>query len=128
MHRQTFVDRQGQCSDLSQQIRRDVQTELMYSLHSVSDAQALETDAARFERLDETFERLGFALRHSRYDFFEGYLVESTPSQQLILRGRYPTEASFVGAEVSGTKLLAHVNVSEAELFDQVATIAQVTS
>ncbi|MDA8656969.1 hypothetical protein N9334_04520 [Luminiphilus sp.] len=109
-------------------LARDVRTELMYSLHSVSDAQALETDAARFERLDETFERLGFALRHSRYDFFEGYLVESTPSQQLILRGRYPTETSLVGAEVSGTNLLAHVNVSEAELFDQVSTIAQVTS
>ena len=109
-------------------LARDVRTELMYSLHSVSDVQALATDAARFERLDETFERLGFALRHSRYDFFEGYLVESTPSQQLILRGRYPTETSLVGAEVSGTNLLAHVNVSEAELFDQVSTIAQVTS
>ncbi|MDB2432885.1 hypothetical protein N9W66_01960 [Luminiphilus sp.] len=109
-------------------LARDVRTELMYSLHSVSDVQALATDAARFERLDETFERLGFALRHSRYDFFEGYLVESTPSQQLILRGRYPTETSLGGAEVSGTNLLAHVNVSEAELFDQVSTIAQVTS
>ena len=109
-------------------LARDVRAELMYSLHSVSDVQALATDAARFERLDETFERLGFALRHSRYDFFEGYLVESTPSQQLILRGRYPTETSLVGAEVSGTNLLAHVNVSEAELFDQVSTIAQVTS
>ena len=109
-------------------LARDVRTELMYSLHSVSDVQALETDAARFERLDETFERLGFALRHSRYDFFEGYLVESTPSQQLILRGRYPTETNLVGAEVSGTNLLAHVNVSEAELFDQVSTIAQITS
>lgn len=109
-------------------LARDVRTELMYSLHSVSDVQALETDAARFERLDETFERLGFALRHSRYDFFEGYLVESTPSQQLILRGRYPTETNLVGTEVSGTNLLAHVNVSEAELFDQVTTIAQVTS
>ena len=109
-------------------LARDVRTELMYSLHSVSDVQALETDAARFERLDETFERLGFALRHSRYDFFEGYLVESTPSQQLILRGRYPTETNLVGAEVSGTNLLAHMNVSEAELFDQVTTIAQVTS
>ncbi len=109
-------------------LSRDVRTELMYSLHSVSDVQALETDAARFERLDETFERLGFALRHSRYDFFEGYLVEFTPSQQLILRGRYPTETNLVGAEVSGTNLLAHMNVSEAELFDQVTTIAQVTS
>ena len=109
-------------------LARDVRTELMYSLHSVSDVQALETDAARFERLDETFERLGFALRHSRYDFFEGYLVEFTPSQQLILRGRYPTETNLVGAEVSGTNLLAHMNVSEAELFDQVTTIAQVTS
>ena len=109
-------------------LARDVRTELMYSLHSVSDVQALETDAARFERLDETFERLGFALRHSRYDFFEGYLVEFTPSQQLILRGRYPTETNLVGAEVSGTNLLAHVNVSEAELFDQVSTIAQITS
>ena len=109
-------------------LSRDVRTELMYSLHSVSDVQALETDAARFERLDETFERLGFALRHSRYDFFEGYLVEFTPSQQLILRGRYPTETNLVGVEVSGTKLLAHVNVSEAELFDQVTTMALVTS
>ena len=109
-------------------LARDVRTELMYSLHSVSDVQALETDAARFERLDETFERLGFALRHSRYDFFEGYLVESTPSQQLILRGRYPSETNLVGVEVSGTKLLAHVNVSEAELFDQVTTMALVTS
>ncbi|MDA8814743.1 hypothetical protein N9N48_03650 [Luminiphilus sp.] len=113
---------------MSDLLARDVRTELMYSLHSVSDVQALATDAARFERLDETFERLGFALRHSRYDFFEGYLVESTPSQQLILRGRYPTETSLVGAEVSGTNLLAHVNFSEAELFDQVSTIAQVTS
>ena len=55
-------------------------------------------------------------------------MVESTPSQQLILRGRYPTETNLVGAEVSGTNLLAHMNVSEAELFDQVTTIAQVTS
>lgn len=109
-------------------LSRDVRTELMYSLHSVSDVQALETDAARFERLDETFKQLGFALRHSRYDFFEGYLVEFTPSQQLILRGRYPTETNLVGVEVSGTKLLAHVNVSEAELFDQVTTMALVTS
>ena len=62
-------------------LARDVRTELMYSLHSVSDVQALATDAARFERLDETFERLGFALRPSPNDFFEGYLVRATPSQ-----------------------------------------------
>jgi hypothetical protein len=107
---------------------RDVRTALMYSLHSVSDVQALETDAARFERLDETLGELGFSLRNSRYDFFEAYLVESTPSQQLILRGRYPTQTNLVGVDVSDSKLFAHVNVSQAELFDQASTISQVTS
>ncbi|MDG1653969.1 MAG: hypothetical protein P8H58_01285 [Luminiphilus sp.] len=107
---------------------RDVRTALMYSLHSVSDIQALETDAARFERLDETFSQLGFMLRNSRYDFFEAYLVESTPSHQLILRGRYPTQTNLVGVDVSDTKLVAHVSVSEAELFDQDTIISKVTS
>ena len=106
----------------------DVRTALMYSLHSVSDVQALETDAARFERLDETLGELGFSLRNSRYDFFEAYLVESTPSQQLILRGRYPTQTNLVGVDVSDSKLFAHVNISQAELFDQASTISQVTS
>ena len=107
---------------------RDVRTALMYSLHSVSDIQALETDAARFERLDETFSQLGFMLRNSRYDFFEAYLVESTSSHQLILRGRYPTQTNLVGVDVSDTKLVSHVRVSEAELFDQDTIISQVTS
>ncbi|MDG1506909.1 MAG: hypothetical protein P8Q28_03790, partial [Luminiphilus sp.] len=107
---------------------RDVRTALMYSLHSVSDIQALETDAARFEQLDEIFSQLGFMLRNSRYDFFEAYLVESTPSHQLILRGRYPTQTNLVGVDVSDTKLVAHVSVSEAELFDQDTIISQVTS
>ena len=109
-------------------LARDIRTEVMYALHSVSDVQALETDAARFERLDQSFGRLGFALRNSRYDFFESYLVEYNPSQQLILRGRYPTQTNLVGVEISDTKLLENVNASEAELFDQFTTISQVTS
>ena len=106
----------------------DVRAALMYSLHSVSDVQALETDAVRFERLDETLGELGFSLRNSRYDFFEAYLVESTPSQQLVLRGRYPTQTNLLGVDVSDTKLFAHVDVAETELFDQVATISEVAS
>ena len=109
-------------------LTRDVRTALMYSLHGVSGIQALETDASRFEGLDETLGQLGFMLRNSRYDFFEAFLVEWTPSQQLILRGRYPTQTNLVGVDVSETKLLAHVNVPEAELFDQDTIISQVTS
>ena len=126
--RQGFMVDGSRREGMSDLLGSDVRAALMYSLHSVSDAQALETDALRFERLDETLGELGFSLRNSRYDFFEAYLVESTPSQQLVLRGRYPTQTNLLGVDVSDTKLFAHVDVAETELFDQVATISEVAS
>ena len=126
--RQGFMVDGSRREGMSDLLGSDVRAALMYSLHSVSDVQALETDAVRFERLDETLGELGFSLRNSRYDFFEAYLVESTPSQQLVLRGRYPTQTNLLGVDVSDTKLFAHVDVAETELFDQVATISEVAS
>ena len=98
---------------------RDVQSAVMYALHSLSDVETLPTNGERAKRLMSAFERLGFALRNSRYDFVEVFLTEQTFQDQLVLRGRYPSAVNLGEIDPSQTPLFAHVDRDNMTLFRQ---------
>ena len=96
---------------------RDVQSALMFALHSISDLRTLKTNAGRSDRLILAFEQLGFTLRNSRYNFVEVFLTEKTTQGKLVLRGRYPSVANLGEIDPSDTPLFAHIDLGKAELF-----------
>ena len=98
-------------------LARDVQSATQLALYSLSELNEVDTDEARAEILKDAFSGIGFALRNSRYDFFETYLVQETPDGQLLLRGRYPSKAAIEGVSVANTPLFDHVDLAEVELF-----------
>ena len=98
-------------------LARDVQSATQLALYSLSELNEVDTDEARAEILKDAFSGIGFALRNSRYDFFETYLVQETPDGELLLRGRYPSEAPIEGVSVANTPLFDHVDLAAVELF-----------
>ena len=107
-------------------LARDVQSATQFALYSLSELGEVDTDEARAEILKEAFSSIGFALRNSRYDFFETYLVQETPDGELLLRGRYPSRAAIEGVSVANTPLFDHVDLAEVELFASNNEIYQV--
>ena len=107
-------------------LARDVQSATQLALYSLSELNEVDTDKARAEILKDAFSSIGFALRNSRYNFFETYLVQETPSGQLLLRGRYPSEAAIEGVSVANTPLFDHVDLATVELFESNNEIYQV--
>jgi len=107
-------------------LARDVQSATQLALYSLSALNELDTDEARASLLKEAFSSIGFSLRNSRYDFFETYLVQETPDGQLLLRGRYPSEASVEGVSVADTPLFSHVDLANVKLFESNNEIYQV--
>ena len=104
----------------------DVQSETQLALYSLSELNEVDTDEARAEILKDAFSSIGFALRNSRYDFFETYLVQETPDGQLLLRGRYPSKAAIEGVSVANTPLFDHVDLAAVEVFASSNEIYQV--
>ena len=98
-------------------LARDVQSATQLALYSLSELNEVDTDEARAEILKDAFSSIGFSLRNSRYDFFETYLVQETPDGELLLRGRYPSEAPIEGVSVANTPLFDHVDLAAVELF-----------
>ena len=98
---------------------RDVRSAVMYALHSISDIQALETNAERADRLASAFEQVGFTLRNSRYGFVQVYLIEETSDGKLALRGRYPNAINVGEIDLSETPLFSHIDRDNIELFRQ---------
>ena len=96
---------------------RDVQTAAQFALHGLSELDAMETNEARRAWLESSFEQLGFALKNSRYDFVEAFLIERTPGGDLLAHGRYPTALTSETVDVSDSLLLAHIDLDTAELF-----------
>ena len=107
-------------------LARDVQGATQFALYRLSELNEVDTDEARAEILKEAFSSIGFSLRNSRYDFFETYLVQETPDGQLLLRGRYPSEAPIEGVSIDGTPLFDHVDLETVELFESNNEIYQV--
>ena len=107
-------------------LARDVQSATQLALYSLSELKEVDTDEARAEILKDAFSGIGFALRNSRYDFFETYLVQETPDGELLLRGRYPSEAPIEGVSVANTPLFDHVDLAAVELFASNNEIYQV--
>ena len=107
-------------------LARDVQSATQLALYSLSELKEVDTDEARAEILKDAFSGIGFALRNSRYDFFETYLVQETPDGELLLRGRYPSEAPIEGVSVANTPLFDHVDLATVELFASNNEIYQV--
>jgi len=107
-------------------LARDVQSATQLALYSLSELNEVDTDEARAEILKDAFSGIGFALRNSRYDFFETYLVQETPDGQLLLRGRYPSKAAIEGVSVANTPLFDHVDLAAVELFESNNEIYQV--
>ena len=97
-------------------LSRDVQSALMFAIHSISDLQALKTIAERSDRLILVFDQLGFMLRNSRYDFTKVFLTEKTAQGKVVLHGRYPSVANLGEIDLSDTPLFAHNNLDKAEL------------
>jgi hypothetical protein len=98
---------------------RDVRAAVMYALHSISDIQALQTNAERADRLIAAFDQVGFVLRNSRYGFVQVYLIEETPEGNVALRGRFPTALNVGAIDVSDTPLFSHVDRENLALFSQ---------
>jgi hypothetical protein len=98
---------------------RDVRAAVMYALHSISDIQALQTNAERADRLIAAFDQVGFVLRNSRYGFVQVYLIEETPEGNVALRGRFPTALNVGAIDVSDTPLLSHIDRENLALFSQ---------
>ena len=96
---------------------RDVQTAVQFALHGLSELDAMDTNEARRAWLESSFEQLGFALKNSRYDFVEAFLIERTPGGDLLAHGRYPTALTSETVDVSDSLLLAHIDLDTAELF-----------
>ena len=107
-------------------LARDVQSASQLALYSLSELNEVDTDEARAEILKDAFSSIGFSLRNSRYDFFETYLVQETPDGELLLRGRYPSEAPIEGVSVANTPLFDHIDLAAVELFESNSEIYQV--
>ena len=107
-------------------LARDVQSATQLALYSLSELNEVDTDEARAEILKDAFSGIGFALRNSRYDFFETYLVQETSDGELLLRGRYPSAAPIEGVSVANTPLFDHVDLATVELFESNNEIYQV--
>ena len=105
---------------------RDVQTAVQFALHGLSELDAMETNEARRAWLESSFEQLGFALKNSRYDFVEAFLIERTPGGDLLAHGRYPTALASENVDVSDSLLLAHINLDTAQLFRMENVLYQV--
>ena len=105
---------------------RDVQTAAQFALHGLSELDAMETNEARRAWLESSFEQLGFALKNSRYDFVEAFLIERTPGGDLLAHGRYPTALTSETVDVSDSLLLAHIDLDTAELFRMENALYQV--
>lgn len=99
-------------------LARDVQSATQRALYSLSVLDEADTDEARASILKAEFAGIGLSLRNSRYDFFETFLVQETPDGQLLLRGRYPSEALVEGISVVDTPLFAHVDLDAVKLFE----------
>lgn len=107
-------------------LARDVQSATQRALYSLSALDEADTDEARASILKAEFAGIGLSLRNSRYDFFETYLVQETPDGQLLLRGRYPSEAPIEGISVANTPLFAHVDLAAIKLFESNNEVYQV--
>ena len=107
-------------------LARDVQSATQLALYSLSELNEVDTDEARAEILKDAFSSIGFSLRNSRYDFFETYLVQETPDGELLLRGRYPSEAPIEGVSVANTPLFDHIDLATLELFESNSEIYQI--
>lgn len=107
-------------------LARDVQSATQLALYSLSELNEVDTDEARAEILKDAFSSIGFSLRNSRYDFFETYLVQETPDGELLLRGRYPSEAPIEGVSVANTPLFDHIDLATLELFESDSEIYQI--
>ena len=105
---------------------RDVQTAVQFALHGLSELDAMDTNEARRAWLESSFEQLGFALKNSRYDFVEAFLIERTPGGDLLAHGRYPTALTSETVDVSDSLLLAHIDLDTAELFRMENALYQV--
>ena len=105
---------------------RDAQAAVQLALHSIAPLADADTDEARWVILDEAFREMRGTLRHSRYDFFNTFLVQETPDGDLILRGRYPVEAPIIGISVANTPLFNHVDPASIELFEESNAVYQV--
>jgi hypothetical protein len=105
---------------------RDVQTAAQFALHGLSELDAMDTNEARRAWLESSFEQLGFALKNSRYDFVEAFLIERTPGGDLLAHGRYPTALASENVDVSDSLLLAHIDLDIAELFRMENVLYQV--
>ena len=105
---------------------RDVQTAVQFALHGLSELDAMETNEARRAWLESSFEQLGFALKNSRYDFVEAFLIERTPGGDLVAHGRYPTALASENVDVSDSPLLSHIDLDTAELFRMENVLYQV--
>ena len=105
---------------------RDVQTAVQFALHGLAKLDAMDTNEARRAWLESSFEQLGFALKNSRYDFVEAFLIERTPGGDLLAHGRYPTALTSETVDVSDSLLLAHIDLDTAELFRMENALYQV--
>ena len=105
---------------------RDVQTAAQFALHGLSELDAMDTNEARRAWLESSFEQLGFALKNSRYDFVEAFLIERTPGGDLVAHGRYPTALASENVDVSDSPLLSHIDLDTAELFRMENVLYQV--
>ena len=105
---------------------RDVQTAVQFALHGLAKLDAMDTNEARRAWLESSFEQLGFALKNSRYDFVEAFLIERTPGGDLLAHGRYPTALTSETVDVSDSLLLAHIDLDTAELFRMENVLYQV--
>ena len=122
----TFKNDASRREGMRDLLARDVQSATQLALYSLSELNEVDTDEARAEILKDAFSGIGFALRNSRYDFFETYLVQETPDGELLLRGRYPSRAAIEGVSVANTPLFDHVDLAEVELFASNNEIYQV--
>ena len=109
-------------------LARDVQSAVQLALYRLPELEQVGSDEDRASILQEAFSRIGFSLRNSRYDFFESMLVQETPQGELLLRGRYPSEAALEGVPVSDTSLFAHVDLENVELFESTSEIYEIES
>ena len=109
-------------------LARDVQSAVQLALYRLPELEQVGSDEDRASILQEAFSRIAFSLRNSRYDFFESMLVQETPQGELLLRGRYPSQAALEGVPVSGTLLFAHVDLENVELFESTSEIYEIES
>ena len=75
-------------------LARDVQSATQLALYSLSELNEVDTDEARAEILKDAFSGIGFALRNSRYDFFETYLSARNPRRPAAAKRSLPKQSA----------------------------------